>query len=121
MEQSRFGPRCRLLTALKARGPLSRTGPPLSSVLIEIRGEYLCISGTTPLKDNGTRYTHSGAEYEYILESAEAEKLLASLGSRPEQAIAERFEFTYPHRPLSDYLDRLGIKYTFHLTTGERL
>lgn len=66
-----------------------------------------------------------GAEYRYILEAGEAEKLLAALsrgsGDRPEQRIAREFELSWPERPLKDYLDGLGLTYQYEYTEGESI
>ena len=49
-----------LLTALYARGGAAYAGELLSYLLIEVRGECLWITGVTPLRDNGYRFTASG-------------------------------------------------------------
>ena len=105
-----------LLEALRARGPAAYTGEPLSYLLVEARGERLQLTGATPLRFPRDRPIRMGAEYRYILEAGEAEKLLAALsrtaGDRPEQRIA---------RPLKDYLDGLGLTYQYEYTEGESI
>ena len=116
---------CPLLSALEARGSIALTGAPLSSIIVEVRSERLTITGVTPLLDDGDRYTESGSEYLYELESAEAEKLLSALSrhseKKPEFTIAHEFEFSRPHCPLRDYLDGLQLTYQYHFTKGEAL
>ena len=108
---------CLRLNALLARGPAAYTGAPLASLLVEVRGGRLYITGVTPLEDDGERYTGPGREYGYILEGGEAEKLLSALarydGGHPERLIASSFEFSRPRCPLGDYLDSLGIAYRY--------
>ena len=114
-----------LLNALHARGAAAYTGAPLSSLLIEVRGGQLHITGITPLRSDGDRYTETGTEYCYILESGEAEKLLSALSrhsrERPERVIADSFEFSRPQCPLKDYLDSLQIGYQYDAAEGDRL
>lgn len=114
-----------LLMALEARGGFALEGAPLSAILIEVRGGCLYIAGVTPLLDNGDRYTESGSEYSYELESAEAEKLLDVLcrhfRDRPEVTIVREFEFSRPHCPLKTYLDELQLIYQYHFMKGEAL
>jgi hypothetical protein len=113
------------LTALEARGGLARMGEPLSSLVVEVRSGRLLITGVTPLRDDGDRYTETGSEYFYELESAEAEKLLAALShdfkGRPETAIAREFEFSRLCCPLKEYLDSLQLNYQYHFTKGDPL
>lgn len=112
-----------LLWDLEGRGPAAYTGEPCSYLLIEVRGGRLEISGQTPFRDDGDRYTQAGTEYRYILESAEAEKLLAALTqnirARPERILAESFEFSRPDNPLKTYLDALHLTYQYDRTKGE--
>lgn len=114
-----------LLEALRGRGPSAYTGEPLSYLLVEVRGEQLQLTGATPLRFPDTGRIRGGSEYRYALEAGEAEKLLAALtrdsGGRPEQAIARDFEFSWPERPLKDYLDALGLTYQYEVTEGELL
>ena len=116
---------CPLLSALEARGSIALTGAPLSSIIVEVRSERLTITGVTPLRDDGDRYTESGSEYFYELEGVEAEKLLAALcrhsRDRPEVTIAREFEFSRPRCPLKDYLDDLRLTYQYHFAKGEAL
>ena len=108
-----------LLTALYARGGAAYAGELLSYLLIEVRGECLWITGVTPLRDNGCRFTASGREYHYILECNAAEKFLSTLcqntSETPEHIIARDFEFSRPHCLLKDYLDSLQIPYQYHV------
>ena len=112
-----------MLTELYARGSAAFEGMPLASLLIEVRGGQLFITGTTSLRDDGEHYIETGAEYCYILESAEAEKLLAALSrrskDRPEKVIAEEFEFSRPDCRLKDYLDEEGIACRYEWSPGE--
>ena len=121
MEQKNYPP----LSALSERGPLVYEGAPLSSLLIEVRGGRLYIHVVTPLRDDGDHYIESGSEHDYILESGEAEKLLAALsgntGKKPDQIIAREFEFSRPQCPLKEYLDDLRLTYQYHFTKGEPL
>lgn len=114
-----------LLTALRARGSIAVEGAPLSYLLVEVRGGRLMITGRTPLKDDGSHYTHTGDAYRYVLEGGEAEKLLGALcrdfGSRPERSIVREFEFSRPRRPLYEYLDDLHLKYEYHIVKGEAI
>lgn len=114
-----------LLSALHARGAAAYTGAPLSSLLIEVRGEQLYITGVTPLRDDGDGYVETGTEYCYILRSGEAEKLLSALSQysqeRPERVIADSFEFSRPQCPLKEYLDSLQIIYQYHAVEGEKM
>lgn len=114
-----------LLRAFEARGGIALTGDPLASLVVEVRDGRLTITGVTPLLDDGDRYTESGSEYFYELESAEAEKLLSALSrhseKKPEFTIAHEFEFSRPHCPLRDYLDGLQLTYQYHFTKGEAL
>lgn len=109
-----------LLDALKGRGPSAYAGEPLSFLLIEVQEDQLQITGATPLRHNGDRYTQGGQEYRYILKEEEAEKLLSALsrhpGDRPERVIAQEFEFSWPDRPLKDYLDTLHLSYQYDCT-----
>lgn len=111
-----------LLTAFGVRGPFTVTGKPLSSLLIEVRGWRLFITGVTPLCDDGDRYTATGAEYGYVLGPAAAEQLLAALSrdfnGRAEDVIAQEFEFSHPHWPLREYLDDLQLTYEYYYTEG---
>lgn len=114
-----------LLTAFGARGPFAFTGKPLSSLLIEVRGCQLFITGVTPLRDNGDRYTATGAEYGYVLGPAAAEQLLAALGrdfnGRAEEIIPREFEFFNPRWQLKQYLDDLQLSYVYYFAAGEPL
>lgn len=114
-----------LLEALRARGSAAYTGEPLSYLLVEVRGERLLLTGATPLRFPRDGPIRTGAEYRYILEAGQAEKLLAALsrasGDRPEQRIAREFELSWPERPLKDYLDGLGLTYQYEYTEGESL
>ena len=114
-----------LLTALMGRGPAAYTGEPFSFLLVEVRSGCLQITGATPLHNDGDRYTQTGTEYRYVMESAEAEKLLEAITrhskDRPERILAETFEFSRPHCPLKDYLDSLHLTYQYQETKGEPL
>jgi hypothetical protein len=113
------------LTALEARGSFARMGEPLSNLVVEVRGGRLFITGVTPLRDDGDRYTETGSAYSYELEGAEAEKLLSALShdfkGRPEAAIAREFEFSRLRCPLKEYLDSLQINYQYYFTKGDPL
>lgn len=114
-----------LLTALYGRGGTTWTGAPLSWLRVEVKGERLFISGMTPLVDDGERFIQDGSTYTYILEGADAEKLLASLSQdpekKPETIIAEMFEFSRPNSILKEYIDDLGIHCEYHCSRGEIL
>ena len=105
------------LNALYGRGSAAYAGAPLSFLLIEVRGGNLYITGATPLRDDGDRYTAPGSEYQYVLGSSAAEQLLCALARGSQKAseavIAEEFEFSRPGNPLKDYLDSLGIQYDY--------
>ena len=114
-----------LLTALMGRGPAAYTGEPFSFLLVEVQSGYLQITGATPLHSDGDRYTRTGTEYRYVMESSEAERLLEALTQhsrdRPERILADTFEFSRPNCPLKDYLDSLHLIYKYQETKGEPL
>lgn len=114
-----------MLDALMKRGPAAYTGEPLSFLLVEVRNGCLHITGAEPLQVDGDSYVREGAEYCYVLEGREAEKLLSSLcrrpEDRPERILADTFEFARPDAPLKDYLDGLQIVYTYHRMEGASL
>ena len=112
------------LNALRGRGDAAYTGEPFSFLLVEVRNDCLQITGAGPLADDGERYTRTGGEFRYLLEGAEAERLLSVLSrcaDRPERVIAREFEFSRPRCPLKDYLDALHITYQYEETKGEPL
>lgn len=113
------------LNALYARGAAAYTGAPLASLLIEVRGGHLYITGVTPLRSKGDNYVETGTEYCYILESGEAEKLLFALSQhsheKPERIIADSFEFSRPQCLLKEYLDSLEIVYQYYVVKGEKI
>ena len=112
------------LDALRGRGDAAYTGEPFSFLLVEVRDDRLQITGAGPLADDGDRYIRTGGEFRYLLEGAEAERLLTALShcaDRPERVIAREFEFSRPRCPLRDYLDALHITYQYHATKGEPL
>lgn len=111
------------LTALRGRGGTTWTGAPLSWLRVEAKGERLYISGMTPLVDDGEHFIQDGSTYSYILECDDAEKLLASLckktGEKPENIIAEMFEFSRPDCLLKEYIDSLGLQCEYHYSNGQ--